>query len=514
MELDSLIKKLHPLERKIVPFLDSSISVTELEKKSGLSNVEVVRALQWLSNKDVLKIEEEVVETVSLGPNGKDYAKQGLPERRFLKAAEKIEDIGAILKEAKISKDEMNICLGTLKSKAAIDIKKEEGMKITVTAAGKSLLSKVSLEEQFLKKSFPIDISKLADEELFALENLKKRKQILEIGIIKNKTIILTKLGKDLAKSKLSDEDFIDTLTPKIIKSGKWEGKQFRSYDVTVNVPKISRGRRHFVNQAADYVKRVWLDLGFVEMEGNMVHTSFWDLDSLFVPQDHPARAMQDTFYVKDENKKKILEGTLPKGISDNVKETHETGGNTGSKGWQQKWSPEVAKEVLLRTHTTVLSAKTISNLKKEDLPAKFFSVGKVFRNERMDWKHLFEFYQVEGIVVDPDANFSNLLGYLREFFGKMGYKDVRIRPAHFPYTEPSAEIEVLHPTKNEWIELGGCGIFRPEVTKTLLGFECPVLAWGMGLGRIIIEYFNITDLRDLYRNDLKQLREMKEWMR
>ena len=206
-------------------------------------------------------------------------------------------------------------------------------------------------------------------------------------------------------------------------------------------------------------------------------------------------------------------EGALP-GIWKKIKEVHENGGDTGSKGWETKWSESIAKENLLRTHTTVLSAQTISKLKESDLPAKFFSVGKVFRNEALDWKHLFEFYQVEGIVIDPDANLKHLKGYLKEFYNKMGYTDVRMRPAHFPYTEPSVEVEVFHPVKKEWIELGGAGIFRPEVTKPLFGTEIPVLAWGQGMGRIIMEYWRLNDLRDLYKNDIKQLREMNFWMK
>ena len=95
-----------------------------------------------------------------------------------------------------------------------------------------------------------------------------------------------------------------------------------------------------------------------------------------------------------------------------------------------------------------------------------------------------------------------------------MGYCDVRMRPAHFPYTEPSFEVDVYNSRKKTWIELGGAGIFRPEVTKPLIGKEVPVLAWGLGMERIITEYFKITDLRDLYKNDLKQLRRMKAWMR
>jgi phenylalanyl-tRNA synthetase alpha chain len=250
--------------------------------------------------------------------------------------------------------------------------------------------------------------------------------------------------------------------------------------------------------------------MGFKEMKGSLMQTAFWDLDALFVPQDHPAREMQDTFFLSKPAKGKIIDAELFK----RVKATHENGWTTGSKGWQYKFSEEKSQENLLRTHTTVLSARTIAALKKSDLPAKFFSVGKVFRNEALDWKHLFEFYQVEGIVIDPNANMTHLKGYLREFYKKMGFEKVRIRPSHFPYTEPSAEVEGFHPIKKEWVELGGSGIFRPEVVKPLLGFEVPVLAWGLGLERVITEYYHITDLRDCYKNDLEQLRTIKKWMK
>jgi len=224
------------------------------------------------------------------------------------------------------------------------------------------------------------------------------------------------------------------------------------------------------------------------------------------VPQDHPAREMQDTFYLNQKAK-------LPE-IWTKIKEVHENGSDTGSTGWGNKYSEEEASKVMLRTHTTVLSAQKLSELKKEDLPAKFFNVGKVFRNEALDWKHLFEFYQIDGIVIDPNANFRHLIGYLKQFYKKMGYSKIRIRPAYFPYTSISLEVDVFHPVKKEWVELGGAGIFRPEVVKPLMGFEYPVLAWGQGIGRIISEYWKITDIRQLYKNDLKQLREIKFWLK
>ncbi|MBI2662082.1 phenylalanine--tRNA ligase subunit alpha [Candidatus Woesearchaeota archaeon] len=236
------------------------------------------------------------------------------------------------------------------------------------------------------------------------------------------------------------------------------------------------------------------------------MQSAFWDLDALFVPQDHPAREMQDTFYLEGKAK-------LPT-LWEKIKETHENGGDTKSTGWKYKFSKEEAEKVLLRTHMTVLSARKLAQLKKEDLPVKLFAVNRVFRNEALDWKHLFEFYQVEGIVVDPRANLQHLKGYLREFYLKMGYTDVKMTPSHFPYTEPSLEVSVFHPVKKEWVELGGAGIFRPEVVVPLLGFDCPVLAWGQGMGRIIGEYWKLQDIRDLYKNDLKQLREIKMWMK
>ncbi|MEK6904533.1 MAG: phenylalanine--tRNA ligase subunit alpha, partial [Nanoarchaeota archaeon] len=111
-------------------------------------------------------------------------------------------------------------------------------------------------------------------------------------------------------------------------------------------------------------------------------------------------------------------------------------------------------------------------------------------------------------------ANLRHLLAYLREFFTKMGFPKARFRPGPFPYTEPSVEVEVYHPTKKEWIEFGGAGIFRPEVVEPLLGEYIPVLAWGLGLERIIVDYYGIKDLREVYSNDLKQLRGIKTWMK
>lgn len=507
--LKKTIEGLHPLERKVLPALASCSSLPDIISKTKLKEVEVMRALQWLENKEVLKIKKKLKEVVVLDKNGREYLEKGLPEKRVLKALTKGEiEFSKIVEKSGIEKGEFNALLGVLKKKAAILI---DGKIMKITDPGKKFLEKESLEETLLKKlaQKEIELKDLKEEEKFAFENFTKRKQIVKVSLLKLVSVELTDLGKKAAKEKISEESTADRLTPLMLKTCSWKGKNFRRYDVKINVPEITGAKRHFVSQASEYIRKIWIEMGFKEMKGNFVQTAFWDLDALFVPQDHPARQMQDTYYLKEPAK-----GTLPSPLWKKVKQVHENGANTGSKGWGGTWSEENAKKNMLRTHTTVLSAQTINNLKENDLPAKFFSVDKVFRNEALDWKHLFEFYQVEGIVIDPNANMKHLKGYLKDFFAKMGFEDVRLRPGHFPYTEPSAEVDVLHPEKNEWMELGGAGIFRPEMVKPLLGIEVPVLAWGMGMGRTILEYFKITDLRDLYKNDLKQIRNMKTWMR
>jgi phenylalanyl-tRNA synthetase alpha chain len=505
---DELARKLHSLERKTLPHVADGDTIEAIASKSGLQEVEAMRAIQWLENKGLARIDATDVEMVSLGDNGKEYKKKGLPEKRFLELLSK-GTMTMSKMEAHLAKDEISICLGLLRKKNAVDIKKEGELTFTLRDEGKKLLAAKSDEEIFLEKEFPLDAKKLSKHDADVLTELLKRRDIVKKEPRTHRLIYLTAEGKKLSRTAMKT-DVSDRLTHSMLKDGSWKGKEFRSFDVEINVPEISGGKRHFKNQAVEYIKSIWLELGFKEMTGDIVHTSFWDLDSLFVPQDHPAREMQDTFYLKTPAK-----GKLPdKELVSRVKKTHENGWTTGSLGWQSKWDEEKAKENILRTHTTVLSAQTLSKLKKGDLPAKYFAVGKCFRNEALDWKHLFEFYQVEGIVVDEDANFRNLLGYLKNFFRKMGYPDVRIRPGHFPYTEPSAEVDVYHPIRKEWVEIGGSGIFRPEVTKPLMGFETPVLAWGLGLGRTVKEYWDIVDIRDLYKNDLKQLRELKMFLR
>ena len=500
--IQKIIEKLSPLERKIIPLLHLSIS--ELIKKSNLDSTSLLRALKFLENKNIVKLKKSKKTIIDLGTNGIYYKKNHLPERKLLITIEENKNptLENAKKLSKLSDNEFKVSLGVLKNKAFIEIKNS----MLQIIASKEEIMKKSLEEQFLDV-LPIEQSKLQPEQGYAFESLKKRKDIIEI---KEKNIIdfeLTELGKQLIKKEIR-YDLIEEITPEIIKTWN-KNKKFRSYDIQSQVPHLHGSKKHFVNQAIEYAKRIWLDMGFKEMNSTITQTGFWNFDALFTAQDHPVREMQDTFFIKG------IEGKLPdKDLVEKVKKVHESGVE-GSKGWQYTWKEEEAKEVILRTHTTCLSAQTLYSLanSKEKI-GKYFSIGKCFRNETVDWSHGFEFNQTEGIVIDPNANFCHLLGYLKEFFTKMGFADVKLIPSYFPYTEPSVEVYGFHKTKQAWIEIGGAGIFRPEVVVPLLGEYIPVLAWGPGFDRIIMDYYQIRDLREMYENDIKKLREKKAWIK
>jgi len=503
MDKDKILESLSPNERKVIPFLKENLD--EISRSSKLDRTSVLRALEYLENKNIVTLSKTKRKIVDLGVNGALYRRKELPERRLLNllSAKKILRLDDAQKQSALSDEEFKASLGALKKKALIDIKNE---KITLTGSGEEI-SKKTLEELFIEL-LPIEYRLLTPEQLYALSSLEKRRNIIQVKEDEIVEVNLTKLGEEIISSSKKIGELVEAITPKLLeKESSWKGKRFRRYDVTSPLPSINGGKRHFVNQATDYAKEVWTQMGFKEMEGNLVQSSFWVFDALFTPQDHPAREMQDTFFI---NKKEEIQN---KKLVKAVKESHEKGVDK-SKGWGYKWDEEEAKRLVLRTHTTCLSANTLGNLGKKDVPSKFFAVGKCFRNETVDWKHGFEFNQTEGIVVGKNLNFRHLLGYLQEFFKKMGFEKVRFRPSYYPYTEPGVGIEVFHPERKIWYELGGAGIFRPEVTIPLFGENITVLAWGPGFDRMIMDYYEIKDLREMYKNDLTKLRKMKFWIK
>ena len=500
--MNDIVKKLHPLERKVLPFVAEKInSVRNIVDKSGMQEIEVQRALLWLESKKLVVNVKNEREIIIIAKNGERYLKEGFPEIRFLKAIEKNPlELKKIKEIASLDDNELSISIGKLKKEKLINIKD----KISITKEGKDFI--INNGYEVFLRSLPLRKNLLNDEQKYFVRQFSERKEIIENKKVNDFETKLTILGKDIVKENLN-VDLIESLNSNILLNKEWKKKEFRQYDVSLNVGSLSPGKRHFVNQAIDYARRIWMDMGFKEMTGSLVQTSFWNFDALFTAQDHPVRELHDTFFLENPEKSR-----LPR-IYENVKKMHENGYGK-SKGWQYKWNIEEAKKNVLRTHTTSLSAITLANLTKKDIPGKYFAVGKCFRNETLDWKHLFEFNQTEGIVIDENVSFRDLLGYLKEFFRKMGFEKARFRPAYFPYVVLGTEVEVYHPVHKQWTELGGAGIMRPEVVIPLIGKDIPVLAWGVGLDRLITDYYKIKDLRLLYKSDIKQLREVKAWLK
>jgi phenylalanyl-tRNA synthetase alpha chain len=336
---------------------------------------------------------------------------------------------------------------------------------------------------------------------------------------------VLTESGESLlAANKVRKFIERNTLTPEDLESGAWREIKLRPYDVKLAAKDVYPAKIHPLRKIIEQTRRAFLEMGFAEVVSPMVESAFWNFDALFQPQDHPARDMQDTFYMKEPAtaplpgesgehgaKSKEKESANPSGspllapssLLENVRRTHEDGWETGSEGWGYKWSPERSKQVVLRTHTTAATIRALAA--NPNPPGKFFCVGWTYRNETISFKHLPVFHQVDGIIIDEEANLASLMGTLQEFYSKMGFGRVKFKPAFYPYTEPSVDVVVYMESRGKWIEMGGAGIFRPEVTLPL-GCKYPVLAWGLGIERLAMIRFGVSDIRELYGTSLDAL--------
>ena len=504
MEIKKLAESLNPTERKVARVLDEINSFDGIIKATGLKDVEIMRALQWLQNKNVVKIKEAQKEFVSLDENGMKYLKYGLPESIFLENLEKPVSMSELGKKTKLSNEELAISLGVLKSKAAIEIRKDKEIIVSITYHGKQLLKNGFAEQHFLKESFPKELNLLRDEEKFVLENLRKRNRIVKVELKKIVTAELTEIGKRLLKEKFED-DLLERLSPSMLKAGSWKGRKFRRFDVKVNVPNIFAGRKQHYRRFLEEIRQKFAALGFQEMTGPIVETDFWDMDALFMPQFHSARDIHQGYYIKEPKYAK----DLPEDVVKRVKASHENGFGTGSKGWQYDFDVKKTHRHILRTHDTSISARTLAS-KQLRIPGKYFQISRCFRYDVVDATHLPDFNQVGGFVIEEGINFGHLKSLLRMFAEEFAETDeIRIKPSYFPFTEPSAELQAKHPEFG-WIELAGSGIFRPELVKPLVGKEVPVIAWGVGLDRLAMFKLGIRDIRQLFSHDLEFLRSVK----
>jgi len=255
------------------------------------------------------------------------------------------------------------------------------------------------------------------------------------------------------------------------------EAFEKETIDVTISKKNHHLGTKHPLITVMDEIKNIFLGMGYQIVEGPDIETSYYNFDALNIPKVHPARDGQDTFYI----------GT----------------------------------DFLLRSQTSPVQVRT---MERGELPIKIIAPGRVYRPDEIDATHSPIFHQIEGLVVDKGINMSNLKGallsFVREFFGKD--VKIRLRPHHFPFTEPSAEMDIscFSCINNDpsckvcrgegYIELLGCGMVHPNVLK-MSGINPNVysgFAFGMGLERIAMQKYNIEDLRLFYENDIRFLKQ------
>lgn len=503
-DIERTIDELHIYEKKILNSLESSSKSTSPEEIVSSQNLDiksVMSAAGSLASKDIIKVTKNIEEILSLSEDGEKYANEGLPERKILTLLQSKGNIHMknLGNESELDATDVKIGVGWLVRKKWAKI--DKGL-VTITDLGRDTLD-LGSDEKLLKLLLinkEIYLDDLDSELKKGYKLLKTRKGLINIDKDTYHFFDLTSKGEEILKKGITIQEESTQLTHEQLKSGAWKNLKYRSYDIKTEFPEFYPGKMHPLRRTIEEIKEVFLNLGFSEARGPTLESAFWNFDCLFQPQDHAAREMQDTFYIKNPKFADLPNQELV----NKVAKTHEDGGNTSSEGWNYKWDVEVAKQTVLRTHTTGVSVRYLND---NEPPLKMFSVGRVFRRETITYKHLPEFHQVEGIVAGDNVNFKNLLGIIKEFYKKLGF-EVRFRPAYFPYTYLSMECEIYLPEKESWIELGGSGMFRPEVLEPL-GINTPVAAFGLGIERLAMIKLGITDIRMLYKSDIGWLRKL-----
>lgn len=495
---------LHPIELKILSTLLRKsqeqhrewVDFDSLVAETGLQPDQVRRAVEWLSSRQLVAIDRRTTE--KLVPSGKDPPELKLVESLKQSGGSKAPDALRVLFS---SDSEFSAALGRARGSrwVVLDSSGQVPLVKLVDSAGSDAL------RNLLTKASPgIDRGTLTAEESGITADLIKR-GILVTNQAKSVLYKITDAGRVAASGGQPMQQYIEALTPDVLSSGSWKGKALRPLNVQAEAPRFYPGRTHPVRDFINEVRDVYVSMGFTELEGNSVYPAFWNFDALFIPQDHPSREMQDTFYLRGLTANDLHRtGTVQK-----VAAVHENGWTTGSRGWRYEWRIEEARRLVLRTHNTVLTLKSLSETGERE--KRVFAVSKVYRNENQDYKHLVEFHQMDGIIVGEGLTLRHLMGFLSEFYRKLGMKDVRFWPTYFPYTEPSLEVVGYSEAAKDWVELSGSGVFRPEVTWPM-GVKVPVLAWGPGIERLMLFRDGLDDMRALYQGDLGWLRRRVEF--
>ncbi|OQS54335.1 phenylalanine--tRNA [Ecytonucleospora hepatopenaei] len=488
--------KTTPLKDIILTALDSKDIVYSYELKCNLNDLHSL--LLSLSSKEIVEFEIEQNTQLFLTEKGIDVLKNGTPEYTFIKKIlnMEIKDIKEIENKEAVA----NIYKNNWLNKKNDEI--EDNVKILIE--NNLVKNNLNDNEEYMVKN---------DIQIQDLKMLKKRKFIE----VKKANIYKITKGKLFGKESIA---FVTELTADNL--FEVDEKKLKPYNFDVESNQVQCGSIHPLMKIKDEYKKIFLEMGFTEMDTNKyVESSFWNFDALFQPQNHPSRESQDTFFVglPSNNSLEEVDAKYLKRVSDihsstydNIKEEFKC----FSIGHKNLWKIEEATKNILRTHTTAISARLLYKIaekirKTGHYDYKFFSIDKVFRNETVDATHLAEFHQVEGIVVGKELTLKELISVLQSFFKKLGIEKLRFKPAFNPYTEPSMEIFGFHEGLGKWVELGNSGIFRPEMLLPM-GFpsDVTIIAWGLSLERPAMIRYGLNNIRDLvgHKVDLNFIRE------
>lgn len=505
-----MIKGLHPLEIKLLRHFRNEELITPMRTMGELSynQGQCNQAISWLSSKGLIQEKErKKLRQFVLTDLGRKYKQNGTPEERIFKLIQATDPLtlpeiagrlhlenreagsayGALVKAGLLSMNEQKHVLikdasriktvDQLKSILNLFTAKEVMEQGELSAAQAELISALSRKRGASRGIFRL-LEKEEVSYLFTPEGVRVRQILLKQGIT----------GEE-----------IGVLTPELLKSEQWKKLPLRGYNINVPPLRVLLGRKNPYVEFLEQLKNKLISLGFEEFDGPLLETEFWNSDALFMPQFHSARDIHDVYHIKDPTHAREIEQPY----LDQVAATHESGWKTGSLGWRYSFDRMFTRRMILRSQGTVLSAKTLPRAK---VPGKYFGVVRCFRYDRVDATHLADFYQTEGIVLGEEVNLKTLLGLLKMFAVEVaGAREYKFVPGYFPFTEPSVEAHIKHPELG-WFELGGSGIFRPEVTEPL-GIKVPVLAWGLGIDRMALVAQGLNDLRDLFSKDIEQVR-------
>ncbi len=449
-------------------------SIEAIAQKAAISPDAVRRALSELEGNAWISVQREKTETFALTKLGQAAIdEKGLPEMKLLELLHAQAVELRQLQSHFSNPQHFSVAFGLAKKSSWVSIQKQgEKTLLEITPLGKKAAAHSPTFHvlQALARGEAVEALSPIVFELKARGLIESKARATEMIFITAKGMGVLKSSTPVSQTKIAQ------LTPELIVSGKWKDAAFKPYDVHIPVEENFPGRLHPLTHTMNDIRRIMVEMGFSEMSSPLVESAFWNMDALFIPQDHPARELQDTFYVP--GKANISEVEIMK----RVKAMHESGGKSGSKGHGYEWNPAVSMQLLMRTHMSATTFRTMAIPQK--MPVKRFGIGRIFRNEAIDATHLAEFHQVDGYIMAEGMTLRHLMGIVKELYAKLGLHEVKFKPTYNPYTEPSMESYAYNPKLKKWVEIVNSGIFRPETLQPL-GIHVPVISWSFGIERL-----------------------------